>query len=139
MLNDNSESLESYCGSCCSVCGLYQGRVKKTVEDMRKVISTYGFDKIALELVNYEPAFQNYAEFNKVLESIDRLVRNLADCPGCVAGGGDPNCVVRECCKRKPHLSCVECVEMDVCKEMITTPLFQHRFKALKAALRLNL
>jgi hypothetical protein len=73
------------------------------------------------------------------LESIDRLVRNLADCPGCAAGGGDPSCVIRECCRQKPHFSCEECSELDACKELINTPLFQHRSKALKAALRLNL
>jgi len=137
-LNESSKNLVAYCGLYCSACGLCQGRIKQSVENLRKVISAYGFDEFALELANREPAFQHYTEFEKVLEAIDRFVKNLGVCPGCVAGGGDPNCAIRECCKQKAHITCIECIEMDICEKLITPPLFQHRIKALKAALRLN-
>lgn len=104
-----------YCGLYCGACGIHQGRIKQAVENLRKIISAYGFDKIATELANWEPAFQHYTEFEKVL---DGFVKVFGDCPGCIAGGGDPNCAVRECCKQKAYATCAECVEMDTCEKL---------------------
>jgi len=118
------------------MCGIYQGRIRHVVENLRRVISTYGFDKIALELTNFEPAFRHYPEFERVL---DGFVKVFGDCPGCVAGGGDPTCGVRECCKEHARITCGECFEMDVCEKIRAMPLSQHRFRALKAALRVKL
>jgi hypothetical protein len=63
-----TKDLVSYCGLYCGACGIYQRRIKQAVENLRNVIEAYGFDKIYSELVNYEPAFQHYAEFEKVLD-----------------------------------------------------------------------
>jgi hypothetical protein len=114
-LNKSPKDLVGYCGLYCGACGIHQGRIKQAVENLRKIISAYGFDKIATELANWEPAFQHYTEFEKVL---DGFVKVFGDCPGCIAGGGDPNCAVRECCKQKAYATCAECVEMDTCEKL---------------------
>ncbi|MEM2930456.1 MAG: DUF3795 domain-containing protein [Thermoproteota archaeon] len=101
-----------YCGLYCGACGIYQGRIKLAVENLRKVIGAYGFDKITPELAKWDPAFKNYAEFERVL---DGLVRLFGECPGCVAGGGNPDCTVRQCCKQKDYATCAECTEMYTC------------------------
>ena len=62
------------------------------------------------ELAKWEPSFQHYPEFAKVMGG---LVKLFGECPGCVAGGGDPNCAIRECCKQKTYTMCVECSEME--------------------------
>ena len=135
-MNEIAKNLVGYCGLYCSACGIYQGKIKQTVENLRKAISTYGVDKIALEFVNWEPAFQHYAEFEKVLEG---FVKIFGSCSGCVAGGGDPSCMIRDCCKQKAYTTCVECIEMDTCEELRTTALFQRCIiKTLRSQLKLN-
>jgi len=104
-----------YCGLYCGACGIYQGRVRNAVENLRKVVNAYGFGRMAAELANWEPAFQHYAEFEEVL---DGLVKLFGNCPGCVAGGGNPDCVIRECCRHKAYITCAECKEIDTCEEI---------------------
>lgn len=76
-------------------------------------MAAYGFDKSSSYLAKWEPAFKNYKEFEGVLDGIVRL---FGSCPGCVAGGGDPNCAVRGCCRRKSHATCAECAEINKCE-----------------------
>ncbi len=111
--------LVGYCGLYCGACGIRQGRIRQAVENLRKVVSAYGFDKAAPELAKWEPAFGHYAEFEKVLDGFAKL---LGNCPGCVAGGGDPGCVVRQCCKQKAYATCAECGEMDTCEKLARSP-----------------
>ena len=130
MTSSVPKSLVAYCGLYCGACGIQQGRITQAVEDLRKVISAYGFDKMGPKLAKWEPAFQHYAEFEKVL---DGFVKLLGDCPGCVAGGGDPSCAVRECCEEKTFVTCADCAELDSCEKTQWTvesldPL--HRIKA---------
>jgi hypothetical protein len=44
------------------------------------------------------------------------IVCLFGGCPGCLAGGGDPNFAIRGCCQRKTYTACVECAEIDKCK-----------------------
>jgi hypothetical protein len=47
-----------YCGLYCGACGIYWRRIKLAVENLRKVIGVYGFDKISPELAKWNPLFQ---------------------------------------------------------------------------------
>jgi hypothetical protein len=78
------------------------------------VIGAYGFDKIMPELAKYEPSLKHYPEFDDVMNG---LVKLFSKCPGC-AGGGNPDCAVRQCCKQKPYSTCAECAEMDTCEKL---------------------
>jgi len=104
-----------YCGLYCLACGIYQGKVKQAVVNLRKVIKAYGFDKIPAELSKWEPAFHHYREFEEVLSGFERLFQ---DCPGCRRNGGDAGCVMRECCKQKSLVLCANCIEMQSCHEL---------------------
>jgi len=73
-MGENPGSLVGYCGLYCGACGIRQGRVKQAVENLRKVLGAYGFDKITPELAKWEPAFQHYAEYEKVLDGFVRLL-----------------------------------------------------------------
>lgn len=112
---ENPRKLAGYCGLYCGACGIYQGRIKQAVENLRSVIKAYGFDRIMPELAKWEPAFEHYAEFDNVMNG---LVKIFGECPGCVQGGGDPNCAVRNCCKQKAYATCAECSEMETCEKL---------------------
>jgi len=130
VLRKSPRKLVGYCGLYCGACGIYQGRIKLAVENLRKVIGAYGFDKIAPELAKWDPAFKNYAEFEKVL---DGLVRLFGECPGCVAGGGNPDCVLRQCCRQKGYATCAECTEVNSCKELQSVGASLEGLKRIKA------
>ena len=110
----SAESLVGYCGLYCGACGIHQGRIRQAVANLREVIGAFGFDKISPQLAKWEPAFQHYEEFEKVL---DGFVSLLGECPGCAAGGGDPSCTLRQCCKEKGYTTCADCVELDSCEK----------------------
>lgn len=114
-MKENTKKLVSYCGLYCGAYGIRQGRIKQGVENLRKVICAYGFDKIAPELAKWEPSMQHYPEFEEVMNG---LVKLFGECPGCVEGGGDPGCAIRTCCKQKAYAICVDCADMDKCEKL---------------------
>jgi len=67
------------------------------------------------ELAKWEQSLQHYAEFEKVM---DGLIKLFGECPGCVGGGGDPNCAIRQCCQQKKFTTCVECAEIEKCEKL---------------------
>ena len=113
-MSRSAESLVGYCGLYCGACGIHQGRIAQAVANLREIIGAFGFDKISPRLAKWEPAFQHYEEFEKVLEGFVSL---LGDCPGCAAGGGDPSCTLRQCCKEKEYITCADCGELDSCEK----------------------
>jgi len=114
-LTVNPKDLVGYCSLYCGACGIYLGKIKQAVENLRKIVSAYGFDKIASELAKWEPAFQHYTEFENFMEG---LVKMFGECPGCIKGGGDPNCAVRECCEQKAYTTCPVCPEIERCEKL---------------------
>jgi len=115
LLSVKSKNLVGYCGLYCGACGIYQGKIRQAVENLRKIIGYYGFDKISADLAKWEPAFQHYSEFEGVL---DGLVKIFGECPTCVAGGGDPSCAIRLCCKPRGFTTCAECAEMETFEKL---------------------
>lgn len=108
-------NLVSYCGLYCGACGIYQGKIKQAVESLRNVIGAYGFDKISSELAKWEQSFQHYSEFEKVMGG---LIKLFGECPGCVDGGGNPSCLIRECCMEKEYVMCSDCAKMNTCNRI---------------------
>lgn len=125
-----TNALVGYCGLHCGACGIYQGRIKQAVGNLKGVIGAYGFDKMMPELAKWEPSLQHYAEFEKVMSG---LVKLFGECPGCAGGGGDPSCAVRQCAKGKGFVTCVECAEMDGCKTLKRYSWTKDRLQKIKA------
>ena len=123
-------SLIGYCGLYCNACGIRQHKITIAVNNLRRIIAAYGFDKITPELANWEPSFKHYKEFDQVM---DGLVKLFGDCPGCLQGGGDPNCKVRSCAKQKGYRTCAECAEAERCEKL--TPM-RKGYKGFTQALR---
>lgn len=130
LLSVNPKNLVGYCGLYCGVCGIYQGKIKHAVENLRKIIGYYGFDKITDELAKWEPSFQHYKEFESVLGG---LVKIFGECPGCLSGGGDPNCAIRECCKPKGYVTCAECSDMETCEKLARYSWAKQQLQRIKS------
>jgi len=124
--------LLGYCGLYCGACGIYQGKIKTAVENLYNTIKAYRFNEIADNLAKWEPAFKHHKEFEQVLEAYKKL---FGECPGCIQGGGDPECKVRICAKEKGYTTCVECKEMATCQLLEPwrkSPKFQQRMQRIK-------
>jgi len=119
MLSGNPRNLVGYCGLYCGACGIYQGKIRQAVENLRKIIKAYGFDKYVSELAKWDPAFQHYDKFEKVLDGFSKM---FGECTDCLHGGGDPNCKIRECCKQRGYRTCAECNEMEKCEHLKRYP-----------------
>lgn len=115
MVSTDQASLVGYCGLYCNACGIRQRKIKNAVDNLRGIIAVYGFDKIMPELAKWEPSFKYYSEFDQVMNG---LVTMFGDCPGCLQGGGDPNCKVRNCAKQKSYRTCAECSETETCESL---------------------
>lgn len=116
-----------YCGLYCNACGIRQEKIKTAVKNLNNIITAYGFDKIMPELSQWEPSFKHYKEFEQVMNG---LVKLFGDCPGCLQGGGDPNCKVRSCAKERNFRTCTECGDADNCEHL--TPYRKYYEIALK-------
>jgi len=130
MVTTDLSNLVGYCGLYCNACGIRQQKIKTAVNNLRRIIAAYGFDKLMPELANWEPSFKHYKEFDQVM---DGLVKLFGDCPCCLQSGGDPNCKVRSCAKQRGYRTCAECSKAEICE-----PLAPYRkgYKGLTQALQ---
>ena len=115
MASTDPASLVGYCGLYRNACGIHQEKIKTAVNNLRDIVAHYGFDKIMPELAKWEPSFKHYDAFNQVMNG---LIKLFGDCPGCLQGGGDPECKVRTCTKNRGHRTCAECNENENCEPL---------------------
>jgi hypothetical protein len=98
----NPMDLATYCGLYCGACDIYQQRISKSGNELKKVLDAYSFADIAKEV----PGLEGYDTFYKTLNT---LITFFGQCPACQKGGGPPQCQVRTCCREKGYQTCAEC------------------------------
>jgi len=101
----NPLELATYCGLYCGACDIYQKRISKAGNELKKILTAMDFNEWAPQV----PGLEDYAAFDKVLNNI---ITMFGECPGCMKGGGDPQCKVRLCAKEKGYKTCAECPEV---------------------------
>ncbi|MCK4477724.1 DUF3795 domain-containing protein [Candidatus Bathyarchaeota archaeon] len=102
-------SLVGYCGLYCGACAIYQQMIRKRALQLLEVLNAYQFREIAKEAKEWDPKLAFYSQFEEVLQS---LMKMFGECPSCLAGGGPPVCVIRDCCREKGFSTCAECKKM---------------------------
>jgi hypothetical protein len=93
-----------YCGIWCGSCPGGNGAVVELTRLYEEQVKKNNLEQWA-------PKNFDFKEFMKGLSSI----REMSLCPGCLKGGGNPACGVRECSKEKGYSHCGECSEIDAC------------------------
>jgi len=104
-----SQSVQiSYCGVCCSHCGM-QKRIPKMAEELKRFVQAYKYgDWIAYVTREFE--------FGNFMKGLNWFAGS--GCKGCLQGGGMPNCEVRKCCKAKGLGNCYFCEGFSDCKKL---------------------
>lgn len=88
-------------------CGLWCGSCVAGNSTLQVLTSKYLALTEAYDLKQWAPEDFDYAEFEKGLRSIE----SMPGCPGCLQGGGNPECVMRACAQAKALADCTECRE----------------------------
>ncbi len=99
------------CGITCGTCVLGNGTIAITASKTKEHILGYGIKEWAPSTPGGKEI--NWVETEKAL---DWLIQN-ANCRGCENGGGQPECVIRNCANDKGYQLCNECNELDTCKK----------------------
>lgn len=100
--------LISYCGVCCSHCGM-QVHVPKMAKELRRFVEAYGYGEW-IEHITRDFDFENFTEGLQWFAN--------SNCPGCLQGGGMPNCEVKNCCIEKRLKNCCFCKEFLNCEKL---------------------
>jgi hypothetical protein len=108
----------SFCGSYCHICDWHTGKIRRTSQATLDIVQEYeGFKKL-------------FKKEGVVLENLILGLTALAEsgiCPGCKADvanltkGEHDRCEIRQCCSKKGHLLCSECLDFP-CELLKTNP-----------------
>ena len=98
--------LATYCGLYCDACAIKNGQIRDAAKALQGMLSAYEYAQWAPMMAQFFPATKHYPEFDGVLEWL-----MTQDCPGCLQGGGNPECAIRICAKEKDLAGCWECSE----------------------------
>ena len=98
------------CGIRCENCTMGNGTFREAAIDLSKYLKMY-------DVASWASALPGGAEidFKQLQKSLLWVERSLK-CPGCINGGGTPECPVRICSKGKGHSSCSQCADLAPCK-----------------------
>ena len=96
----------AYCGIDCSKCVKFKDVSAEKAKEIIKAIEESGLD----EWQEHAPRDEefSYEDFKKGLKWFEKYMR----CPGCKAGGGMPDCLIKSCCKEKNVDNRSKCSEM---------------------------
>jgi hypothetical protein len=99
------------CGIKCGECDMGNGTVTETALNMRNFIARYDVDKWAGLVPGGKDV--NFDQLNKNLIWLEESM----GCPGCLRGGGNPECPIRLCSKEKGYSSCAQCSDLKTCSK----------------------
>ena len=99
------------CGLRCGECNLGNGSVAETAINLMKYIQAYDLPSWAHEL----PGGVDI-DFKRLDQNLIWVGRSLK-CPGCLRGGGNPDCPIRLCSKEEGLSSCAQCADLKACTE----------------------
>lgn len=111
---DRVKNQIGYCGIWCGNCPGGNGVTQELTKRYEEFVKLSQIEKWA-------PKDFDFGEFMKGLGSI----QSMSLCPGCMEGGGAPECTIRTCAKGKGHEQCNGCEQLEDCRE----------FKVLEASL----
>jgi hypothetical protein len=109
-----NERLVAYCGLYCGDCFMRDGTVADMARDLRKKLREVEFGRVARALSGF---LKPLAEYDKCYAALGSMVRLRCRRP-CTEGGGNPQCRIRLCVRRKGLRGCWECAEFGGCKKL---------------------
>jgi len=94
------------CGIYCGACDSFLGKSRDLAKELYRIINGFNIADVAPFVLGVEQ--ENMKDFLNILEQMSQADK----CPGCLAGGGNPNCLIRSCSEKQGFLTCAECLKM---------------------------
>lgn len=102
----------AYCGLYCGDCIPSNQPLFNVAEKLREQLDEIQFEKYAELRSKKNEEFNNYQIFRKVLSALIEL-----RCPKtCINNGGNPNCMIRGCVRKKGIEGCWKCPDFEDCE-----------------------
>jgi hypothetical protein len=101
-VSEDKGSLIGCCGIYCGACPFYRSEIPGLAKRLKDALNAEKFNKIAVP-------FEWVGEYRDFKRWLNFLARSK--CDGCQAGGGNPFCTIRRCCRKRGIVSCAECDE----------------------------
>ena len=95
----------AYCGLWCGSCSVGNGTANVQAGKCRKTLTDYGVKEWGPKGIDYDSLLSGLA-----------ILSAVTPCPGCLKGGGNPECSARACATRKGVSECLECKSKKTCK-----------------------
>ena len=102
----------AYCGLYCGDCIPFNQQLFDVAEKLKEDLAKVQFSKYAELKSRRNKVFDNYNTFTDVLsELINLRCRNT-----CINGGGNSDCRLRDCVRKKGLAGCWECRDFEDCE-----------------------
>ena len=99
------------CGLKCGECGLGNGTVAENALNLKRDLEQYGVSQWAPLVPGGKDV--DFVLLGKNLTWIGEMI----GCPGCLRGGGNPECPIRLCSKERGMTSCGQCTDLKECRK----------------------
>ena len=109
---ENDRTCTSYCGLYCRDCIPSNRQLFSLVGELQSKLVEIHFEEYAKLKSKSDAAFSEYQAFTRVIQAI----RGLECAMPCRAGGGKPNCAVRDCVLTRKLPGCWECQQCRTCE-----------------------
>lgn len=111
-MNDREKT--ACCGLYCGDCIPSQHALFETAAALRHQLDDWPFERYAEYKSEGNKIFNAYPTFREVLDAIVTL-----RCPRtCFHGGGNPNCAIRTCARRRGLEGCWQCERFEACETL---------------------
>jgi hypothetical protein len=107
----NVKGQEAPCGLRCEECDLGNGNVAEAAMSLVTYIRSYDVAKWANQLPG-----GGDIDFHRLDQNLI-WVGGAVRCPGCIKGGGNPDCPIRSCAKGRGFSSCSSCHDLKGCNK----------------------
>jgi hypothetical protein len=91
------------CGIYCGACDAFLGNSKKLAQEIYRIQDGSNLADVGPVALGLDQ--EKVKDFLKLLKKIGKAPK----CPGCLGGGGNPMCAIKNCTKEKGFLTCAEC------------------------------
>lgn len=102
-LSKEETFLTAPCGIFCGACHVFLGKSKAMAVELHRILDGFNLPDVG-------PIFLD-TDQERIVELLELLkkIGNQDQCPGCLAGGGNPVCPMKACTAEFGYLTCAEC------------------------------
>ena len=94
------------CGIYCGACDSFLEKSKSHAKELHRILKGFNLADVSSFTMGIEQ--ERMIDFLNILEQMSQSNK----CPGCLNGGGNPECPIKVCAKKLGYLTCAECDKM---------------------------